>query len=433
MSEAEALGEWNDPRVERVRKLLSAVEEDVERRKCRNKEEAGQFNVFEALGVAGREIYHSRFIGYLLNPRESHFQGDMFLKQFLIRLELPGSWKNARVVVEQDAGEYGRIDIVITLDDGVVIAIENKVGAGEGERQLERYGQWLESQATDESKSRLVFLTPDGRKAMSDGAGCRIVTMLMSYCDMADMLEKGLEGLSDEADSLRETVGQYVDLCRKIRKGGSGMTCLSDKVSDLLLDPTNLEAALEIRRHLDEVVIESIKQDFRRYVAVALSEILEASEAAGKWEAGISEQDGALVGLFPASAREGYPGYCCVAEMRFSAWKNYVGWRRPKWIDRWRERETEIERTLRDAKGGKAEGWWVNWRYINDFPDVAVLGEWGSENICAVHADNQDASHPLAKSLAKLIWSYFRDEGKGHDYFKEVEALEDFSSPVSQM
>src|SRR5947208_2961342 len=46
----------------------------------------GRFNIFDALGITRREIHHSNFLGFLLDPAESHKQGPLFLKAVLIDL-----------------------------------------------------------------------------------------------------------------------------------------------------------------------------------------------------------------------------------------------------------------------------------------------------------------------------------------------------------
>ena len=106
------------------------------------------FNIFEAVGMTRQEIRHSYFLSFLLNPSESHYFGDLFLKKFLItalrRLESPPFSAIAIDVADlQDAEvkrEYKNIDIVIySPQEKIVVAIENKVDSGEHSDQLNRY------------------------------------------------------------------------------------------------------------------------------------------------------------------------------------------------------------------------------------------------------------------------------------------------------
>jgi hypothetical protein len=42
-----------------------------------------RFNVFEAIGFVGQEVNHSRFLAFLLNPKQNHSLNDLFLKSIL--------------------------------------------------------------------------------------------------------------------------------------------------------------------------------------------------------------------------------------------------------------------------------------------------------------------------------------------------------------
>ena len=44
---------------------------------------ANEFNIFSSLGIINTEIRHSRFLSWLLNPKESHGLGEYYLKSFL--------------------------------------------------------------------------------------------------------------------------------------------------------------------------------------------------------------------------------------------------------------------------------------------------------------------------------------------------------------
>ena len=43
----------------------------------------GQFNIFEAIGFVHQETQHSRFLAFLLDPRQNHRLDDRFLRGFL--------------------------------------------------------------------------------------------------------------------------------------------------------------------------------------------------------------------------------------------------------------------------------------------------------------------------------------------------------------
>src|SRR6516162_4467100 len=46
----------------------------------------GRFNIFDALNISRVEIRHSNFLAFILDPAESHGQGQVFLKAVLMDL-----------------------------------------------------------------------------------------------------------------------------------------------------------------------------------------------------------------------------------------------------------------------------------------------------------------------------------------------------------
>ncbi|MDU7590040.1 MAG: PD-(D/E)XK nuclease family protein, partial [Acidovorax sp.] len=161
-----------EKRFQKVRDLLRnpVIREDRIQRRMLRTLTAQRHNIFDALGVSHKENYHSRLIAYLLDPVAEHDQGAVFLNSFLRWLaEKPSGLPDtalrhavtAHVQTEKHAEEDGRIDLVIQLRDGTTIAIENKINHHEGERQLERYWNWLRRRRMGTENLRLIFLTPD--------------------------------------------------------------------------------------------------------------------------------------------------------------------------------------------------------------------------------------------------------------------------------
>ena len=90
------------------------------------------FNIFDVLGIGHKELQHSNFIGWLLDPNGNHGFGDYFLLEFLNLLsdvsdELLidchlGDLHTTRVIRERE----NNIDIFILNNElSFCIAIEN--------------------------------------------------------------------------------------------------------------------------------------------------------------------------------------------------------------------------------------------------------------------------------------------------------------------
>jgi hypothetical protein len=110
----------------------------------------GRFNIFDALGVARAEIRHSNFLAFLLDPSESHGQGQLFLKTVLMDLLRQASPERRPLSpIELDGTdlrdvevkrEWKHTDLLITCQQPrFAVVIENKIGSKEGPDQLSRY------------------------------------------------------------------------------------------------------------------------------------------------------------------------------------------------------------------------------------------------------------------------------------------------------
>src|SRR5687767_11343308 len=87
----------------------------------------GRFNIFDALGIARAEIRHSNFLAFILDPAESHGQGQVFLKVVLMDLlkEAPPSLRpfspieldgtDLRGIVVRREGAH--IDLLISCEE----------------------------------------------------------------------------------------------------------------------------------------------------------------------------------------------------------------------------------------------------------------------------------------------------------------------------
>lgn len=108
------------------------------------------FNLFEAAGITRQELRHSDFLAFLMNPSASHGLVDRFLRRFLqLATRGRGSDTLAVTALELDLldlsdarvdREWKNVDLLITSHQNrLAVLIENKVGTGEHDDQLERY------------------------------------------------------------------------------------------------------------------------------------------------------------------------------------------------------------------------------------------------------------------------------------------------------
>ena len=387
--------------------------------KVRRRLTGERHNIFEALGVAHKENYHSRFIGYLLNPSSEHDQGDVFLRSLLtwaaLQMDLSSAVREsisgylgrashqakAKITTEQDAGKYGRVDLVIELPDGTTIAIENKVYAGEQDRQLSRYGEWLRSRpGRAAEQAALIFLTPDGRAGTT--AEARDIVVCMSYADLADVLERGAAACPATAIPLIQSVSQYTHLCRSIAKGSTPVTKPNPEIQGLLDNPTQLEAAFMLAEQLDDKK-KAILRDFALNVVELLNKRLqEASLFQKPWVAGLEADNGLLFGIGIDGAFGDHSK--CVAE----AWNGTLigGWRKAYKNQGGANDALRVEMTQKLA--GKSDPWWLCWTNLSGpAREVGSAVAGSTEGLLFLHEDNRDPTHPNAQHLAQELWTFF--------------------------
>jgi hypothetical protein len=169
----------------------------------------GKANIFSALKIVHYENRHSNFLGWLLDPKQSHGLGTKFLRLFMIDI-----FKDERVsnISVADISllnlenakihrEWNNIDLLIQIDKYVVV-IENKVWSGEHSNQLQRYKQNVNA-ILEKAETIFVFLSPNGLQS-----SMRDVYVNYSYERIVTILELILNVY---LNSIPQSVGVYLN------------------------------------------------------------------------------------------------------------------------------------------------------------------------------------------------------------------------------
>ena len=120
-------------------------------------------NIFHILGIEHREVPISSYLAYLLNPRASHNQGILFLKEFFrqdsdlqeIKKDI---LNNTEVYTEYVISNNRRIDILL-VNPKFVRIIEVKIYAKDQDSQLKDYVEDIREIYTN---VKAIYLTLDG-------------------------------------------------------------------------------------------------------------------------------------------------------------------------------------------------------------------------------------------------------------------------------
>ena len=238
--------------------LLQQVASLNERYKKINELSGENFNVFRMLKLEASEVrMHSAFLAELLNPNGSHGQKDVFLKLFaeMFCFKLNDyHFESCKTEIEkhtaflnEDRSEGGRIDIIVTDKSNCCIIIENKIYAGDQEKQLLRYYNF--SNTAD-----LFYLTLDGKEPGDQSRGGLengVDYRCLSYKhDIITWLEKCRKEVAI-LPVIRETITQYINLIKYLTNQTLNDT-MNAELSSLIL--SNLESSFIIADNLDKAL-----------------------------------------------------------------------------------------------------------------------------------------------------------------------------------
>ena len=155
-------------RVSEVEKFFSVIRNKVEpQQRLLDRKQATHFNVFDFIKPDENKL--SDVLAWLLDPRESHGQGDLFLRLLFKQLDLGADAKlTMDAMVQREAPTFGiqkyrrRMDVLVEAGEWLVI--ENKVDSPEQPEQVKDYLEHLHRCTRNRSiESTLIYLTPDGR------------------------------------------------------------------------------------------------------------------------------------------------------------------------------------------------------------------------------------------------------------------------------
>ena len=258
-----------------------------------------EFNLFDVLNIAGRELQHSAFIGWLLDPKGSHGLRDYFLRVFLSQAAAAAQQQDIVDIASPiDVDGWGLSDVEVVNErhfidilalsegDGFACLIENKIFAPEGEGQLRGYLRTVK-----ETYPRLrpfpIFLTPGGIAPREEDDQARWVRF--DYGRVADIIDRTLRTRgSTISESVRGFLDQYRHTLRRhVLNTNENINELAVRLYskhraaiDLIIIAKStpqargldlIEAAM--REHAPDLPEEEHDQWHRRYFAPGLDEI----------------------------------------------------------------------------------------------------------------------------------------------------------------
>lgn len=207
------------------------------------------YNVFSVLNIENREIYHSRFLADLLNPKGKHNHGSQFLEIFLkdiLKLSINSELLHNTIVTTEEVTNYGNLDISLKNKDFYII-IENKVWAGDQEAQLYRYS----NTSFNGRSPQLVYLTPNGVPPSKNSLGNLINeedVLKISYKQhIINWIENCKKNLQNE--NIHNILSQYIETIKFEKDDMMEIKIKNEEIKDYLLLQESLNLALIKKRN----------------------------------------------------------------------------------------------------------------------------------------------------------------------------------------
>lgn len=223
----------------------------------------GKFNIFDVLKISRTEIRHSNMLSWLLDANENHGLGDKYIKALFQLIVNNNPKHNVFDMLLLDYysftvyREWKNIDILlVSREEKIFVAIENKVGAHEHSDQLNRYREILEKEY--ESYKRVyLYLTPDGEEP-SDTVNWEVLT----YQELVDELEaisKNVELLPDAELMIRN----YIDIIRRDIVEDQELIDICNKIYEK--HRRALDLIFENKTDNKTVITDSLLEPLKRY------------------------------------------------------------------------------------------------------------------------------------------------------------------------
>lgn len=318
---------------------------------------APDFNPFQF--IEPDEVKLSRIIGWLLDPKASHGQGERFLKDFTEALGL--AWTQemcalATVKLESStlrlARHNRRIDILI-VSGTEALAIENKPWAGD---QAEQVSDYLNHLSSEYQKSTLLYLcgyaqevgghsiSPEDRE-LAVGDRRLVEWNFSTFADWLDVAQTHCR-----ADRVRTFIQAFTAYLRAEFEGATDVSEHSHMVGQITEDTNLLSSALDLL-HAGDAIYDALCSQFHNQI--------EAEAKARGWTAISNLNRSPYAGIkliFPEA-----PAYAFSVEFQSSPFNKMifgVQGRANEVYDR-----VLMQKTLIDAHGaGRSSSHWVWYR-----------------------------------------------------------------------
>lgn len=255
-------------------KLLDELFKKIEKHEKETQKKGGYFNIFNILKLTTSEVgLHGILLTELLSPKGKHGQKSLFLELFLKKVGYSNLFNDLikiKVEPEKPIGEIGenlekggRIDIFISNRNTCLI-IENKINAGDQEKQLVRYDNYA---AKEYRSYEVIYLTLFGTAANKNSITKKDKSLVkykqISYkTEIKEWLEECASKLENK-NSVKEIILQYISVIK-------GLTHQNENEMDEIIKKTiiskseYIKTAFEISNSINVLKQEILKTFYKK-------------------------------------------------------------------------------------------------------------------------------------------------------------------------
>jgi hypothetical protein len=363
--------------------------------------EAPRFNVFDY--IEPDENKATEILADLLDPTGRHGQGSVFLISFLSRIgfERPAkrAIESAFVRTEHPTGWNRRIALTVTMEE-CILALENKIDAGEQPKQVADYIDFLRSDYGE--NWFFVFLTPSGRNPLECDPGTwkaeREAQRVrpFSYSEMSAWLRSCIAVVSSER------VRTFIQDMASWSEGLFGGNVATELTKQIVLDfmhknPKYLKTLLALGDTSSAVRL-GIISDFAKSLELAL--VVQFQQPDWIVASKISETELKAPSAGITARKRSWPPDCSIG-FEADSLADGFGYGL-KWLGGDEVAKNKAVTELNKIKSGRKTLIWPWWVYIPNFGSVQARYWNQSETILAMHDERRVE---LVNHIVRLIVS----------------------------
>lgn len=218
-----------------------------------------EYNIFEVLGVAYKEVIMCRFIGNLLEPKGKHGLGTeplrLFIRNVLHDEDFGGNLEEAIITLEDSTDNGRRVDIVIYLKDKIY-PIEVKIWAGDQNEQLKDYYKFYFGDSKD---AQIYYLTPNKHSPSDKSKGEdenglkdeQIVCISFTE-DIKNWLTE-VCNIKGATETIKSLISNYMEVIDKMTNDSIELNMIKEMLKQKPENSEEIKGAILLLKHHDEI------------------------------------------------------------------------------------------------------------------------------------------------------------------------------------